>query len=77
MSKQINKLKSLVFGDTPIHMVNNEKPVDEVVIQYKDIYISMFIDIEFGEPTGDFAWSHDPTIFSLPIREIVLTKEGK
>lgn len=77
MSKQINKLKSLVFGDTPIHMVNDEKPVDEVVIQYKDIYISMFIDLETGEPTGDFAWSHDPTMFSIPIREIVLTKEGK
>ena len=74
MSKQINKLKSLVFADTPIHMVNDEKPVDEVVIQYKDIYISMFIDVESSEPTGDFAWSHDPTMFSIPIREIKKVK---
>lgn len=69
MSKQINKLKSLVFGDTPIHMVNDGNPVDEVIIRYKDYYFNVTIDVESGEPTGDFGWTHGSPITHTPIRE--------
>jgi hypothetical protein len=26
--KQVNKIKSLIFGDAPIYLANNGKPVD-------------------------------------------------
>ncbi len=80
MSKQINELRSFFLGEPKIELANDGKAVDEVVIQYKDIFVSVFLDAESGEPTGDFGWSHDATVFSVPVRRIVKTvlpKEGK
>ena len=53
-----------------IEVVNNGKPVNEVVIKYKEFYFSIMVDDESGEPTNNFYWSRDPMIFSnTPVRE--------
>ncbi len=49
--------------------INDGNPVDEVVIRYKDYYFGVMLDTESGEPTGDFSWSEDPTMFHAPLRE--------
>ena len=69
MSKQINKLKSLFFGDTPIYLANNGNPVDEVIIRYKDFYFSVMIDCASGDPTGEFGWTHGSPMTHVPVRE--------
>lgn len=45
------------------HLMNGGKPVQSVVIRYKDMYFEVSLDAETGEPTGDFAWSRDPHMF--------------
>ena len=52
-----------------LHIANNGNPVDEVVIRYKDFYFTVMIDIESGEPTGDFGWTHGSPMTHTPIRE--------
>lgn len=59
---------------TSMRVANDGKPIDEVVIRYKDYYFSVFLDVETGEPTGDFAWSEDATMFHTPIREHYVAK---
>lgn len=71
MSRQVNKLKSWFLGETPVYLANNGKPIDVVTIRYKDLYFFVDIDVESGEPTGGFGWSHDPTMNpTVPIREV-------
>lgn len=53
-----------------IKVANDGKPVEELVIQYKDFYFGIMIDVESGEPTGDFGWTRDPGMFpATPIRD--------
>lgn len=53
-----------------IRVANNGNPVDEVVIRHKDFYFGIMIDVESGEPTGDFGWSRDAGMFpATPIRD--------
>lgn len=65
-----NKWLSLKIG-VPVVVANDGKPVDVVTIRYNDLYFFIDIDVESGEPTGSFGWSHDPTMNpTVPIREI-------
>lgn len=52
-----------------IKIANGGKPVEEVVIRYKDIYFTIDFDSETGEPTGDFGWSRDSGMTHIPVRE--------
>ncbi len=63
-----DKITSLRVGG-PVHIANGGNAVDEVVIRYKEFYFSIFIDVEGGEPTGDFGWSRDFGMFHVPIRD--------
>lgn len=74
MGKIRDLLTSIRVG-APVRTANNGKPIDEITIRYKDFYFFIDIDIESGEPTGDFGWSHDPTMNpTVPIRDILIAK---
>lgn len=62
-----DKVTSLRVG-VPVKTVNGGKPIDEVVIRYKEFYFMIDIDVESGEPTGDFGWSTQP-MTPTPIRD--------
>lgn len=47
----------------PWELINDGKPVQSLVIRYKDLYFDVKLDAETGEPTGDFGWSRDPHMF--------------
>ncbi len=52
-----------------IKIANDGKPIEQLVIKYKDFYFGIDIDVESGEPTGDFGWSNDAMMFpSTPVR---------
>lgn len=67
--KQINKLKAFFFGQTPIYEANNGKPVEQVVIRYKDFFFEIDFDVESGEPTGEFGWTQGEPITHVPVRD--------
>lgn len=67
--KQINKLKSLILGETPIYQLNDGKPIDQVVIRHKDLFFIIDIDTASGEPTGGFGWSQGEAMTHVPVRE--------
>ena len=50
-------------------VANDGKPVEEVVIRYKDFYFTILLDAESGEPTGNFGWSEGNPMTHVPIRE--------
>lgn len=50
-----------------IAVLNNGEPVDEVVIKFKDFYISLLYS---GDEICSMGWSKDPTMFNTPIRDI-------
>lgn len=58
-----------------LRFINDGEAVDEVVIQYKDYYLSIMTDIKTGDPTGDFYWTKDPMMFHIPMREWLIAKE--
>lgn len=60
---------------TDIVTLNDGKPVDEIVIRYKDFFFGIMLDVETGEPTGDFVWSEDSGMFYKPVREHLIAKE--
>lgn len=66
--KQINKLKSALLGQPPIYLANNGRETEQVVIRYKEFFLYVDFDVESGEPTGEFGWSHEPMTHT-PIRE--------
>lgn len=71
------KYLTLKIG-TPVHIANDGKPIDQVTIRYKDFYFFVDIDIESGEPTGDFGWSTDPTMNpTVPVRGILIATPAK
>jgi len=75
MSK-IRNLFRVLSGQPTVHIANNGNPIDEVVIRYKDFYFGIDIDVESGEPTGQFGWSKDPLMFHTALREhYIATKE--
>lgn len=72
----LDKLRDLIQSKlfwlkTGHHMevLNDGKPVEPVVIRYKDYFFEVMMDAETGEPTGDFGWSEDAGMFHVPIRE--------
>lgn len=72
MSKFKRWLESKLFWlKTGIHMevANNGRSVEEIAIRYKEFYFGIMLDAETGEPTGNFGWSRDATMFQAPIRE--------
>ncbi len=53
-----------------LKIVNEGKEIEHLVISYKGIYFGIMLDAETGEPTGDFGWSEDYSMFSdVPIRD--------
>ena len=48
---------------------------EDVVIRYKDLYFMVTVDVDTGEPTGDFAWSDSLPAHTL-IREIYNVERG-
>ena len=52
-----------------IRELNNGNAVDEKVVRLGNYYFGIMFDAESGEPTGDFGWSEDPSIFHTPVRE--------
>ena len=75
--KQINKLRALVLGETPIYEANDGKPIDQVVIRHKNYFFMIDIDAESGEPTGEFGWSEGTPMTHVPIREHYQTVRPK
>jgi hypothetical protein len=64
------KITSLRVG-VPVRIANEGKPIDIITIRYKDFYFFIDIDSEYGEPTGGFGWSEDPTMNpTVPIRDM-------
>lgn len=54
-----------------VRIANHGKPIEQVTIRYKDLYFFVDIDEETQEPTGDFGWSHDPTMNpTVAVRDI-------
>lgn len=69
-----DKLMTLRTG-VRTEVVNDGNPVDVITIRYKDVYLFVDIDVESGKPTGDFGWSHDPTMNpTVPIRDVWTAK---
>jgi hypothetical protein len=66
-----NKLFWLKTG-TKIEVANEGKPIEQVVIRYKDFYFMIDIDVESGEPTGDFGWSEGQAMTPVPVREFYI-----
>lgn len=64
----LNKLFWLKTG-TSIRVANGGKPIDQVVIRYRDFYFMIDIDVESGDPTGDFGWSEGQAMTPVPARE--------
>lgn len=63
----MSKIHDLLFGlKIGAKVVSIDKPVDEVVIRYKDKYISV---LESEDGIEEFAWSHNATMFTVPIRD--------
>lgn len=52
-----------------MEVANNGKPIDQVVIRYKDYFFMIDLDAESGEPTGGFGWSEGTPMTPVPIRE--------
>lgn len=52
-------------------ILNKSKEVEQIVIQYKDLFFEITLDKQTGEPTGDFGWSTDPTNLSVNLRDII------
>lgn len=61
-----------------VEVANNGKPVEQVVIRYKNYFFMVDIDEESGEPTGGFGWSEGTPMTHVPIREhYTATREEK
>ena len=52
-----------------MELANGGKPIDELVIRYKDFFFNIDIDCETGEPTGGFGWTQGTPITHTPIRD--------
>lgn len=52
-----------------VEIANDGKPIEQVVIRYKDFFFEIDFDVESGEPTGGFGWTHGSPITNVPIRE--------
>lgn len=72
--KQLNKLKAIIFGEPPIYEANDGKPIEEVVIRYKDFYFMIDLDVESGKPTGEFGWSEGTPMSPTPVRDIYIAR---
>jgi len=58
----------LKTGDE-LKIANGGKPIEEIVIRYKNFYFMIDMDVETGDPTGDFCWSQGTAMTRMPIRE--------
>lgn len=77
MNKLKNWLESKMFWLKTGHklvIANDGKPVEEIVIRYKDLFFMIMLDAESGEPTGGFGWSQGDAITHTPAREFYTAK---
>lgn len=80
MSKLSNWFEEVSFWlrtGRRLEISNNGNPVDQIVIRYKDVYLSIMLDGETKEPTGDFSWARSPGMFHVPVREHYVAKRVK
>ena len=72
MNKITEWIKSRLFWlrtGIDVKVANEGNPIDQVVIRYKNFFFMIDIDVESGEPTGDFGWSEGTPMTPVPIRE--------
>jgi hypothetical protein len=75
----MEKIKSLLFQAkmNVFHGVdvvdNTDFNTEEVVIRYKDFFISIYINEDTGEPY-DFAWTKGTPMTHIPVREFYEAK---
>lgn len=77
MTKLSNWLEENLFflkTGSRLKIANDGKPVDEVIIRYKDYYFSIMTDCETGDPTGYFGWTHGSPVTHVPIRDFYTAK---
>ena len=77
----MSKLKDFLFR-AKMNIVNGTDVVDnsdfiteEVVIRYKDFFISVYINQETGEPY-DWGWTHGSPMTHIPVREFYTAKRS-
>jgi len=70
----IEKIKFFLKTGISTKTLNEGKPVEEIVIRFKDYYLSIMIDAETGEPTGDFSWTDNESVFDVLLREMYEAK---
>lgn len=49
----------------------DEQIGDEVTVKVNDFYVNILVGKESGEPQS-LSWSHDPTMFNTPIKQILV-----
>lgn len=76
MSKESNArqwIESKMFRLTKgyrLRIANEGRPIKQVVIRYEDLFFTIDLDSETGDPTGGFGWSRQGGMTPLvPIRE--------
>lgn len=52
-----------------LQIANDGKPIEQLVIRYKDLFFMIDLDAETLEPTGSFGWSQGTPMTHIPIRE--------
>lgn len=67
----------LLTAKTGVITKTIDKPIEELVIRYKDLYFCVDIDVESGEPTGDFTWAHDSNMFHVPVRDMYVARKPR
>lgn len=82
MSKIKNWVQEKLFWVQTGHklsIINDGEAVENIVIRYNDLYLCVTLDAESKEPTGDFTWSKDGTMFPDVLVRDYLTakKKGK
>lgn len=79
MGKMIERVKDwllckvfLFRTGIPIRVANQGRPIEQIVIRYKDYFFMIDMDTESGKPTGDFGWSEGQAMTPVPIREFYI-----
>lgn len=54
---------------TRLEIANDGKPIEQVIIRYKDFFFMVDIDVESGQPTGGFGWSEGTPMTHVPVRD--------
>jgi len=73
-----NRLSEVAFKlktGTNLEIID-EQIGEEITVKVKDFYVNILVGKDSGEPQS-LSWSHDPTMFNTPIREILVATQSK